>query len=147
MSALAVATFIVLTAIAALHVLWGLGLRWPARDEAGLVAMVVGATGRTRMPTLPMCIAAAAAIFIAGLVPLALANILPVAVPPVVLTAIGVFTTAVFGLRGCAAYSSGWRRRFSQQPFANLDRNWYGPLCLVLAAIMMLLVIRRVLGL
>jgi hypothetical protein len=128
-------------------VLWGLGLRWPARDEVGLVAMVVGATGRTRMPTPSACVAAAAAIFIAGLVPLALANILPVAAPPVLLTVIGVFTAVVFGLRGCAAYSSGWRRRFSQQPFANLDRNWYGPLCLVLAAIMLLLVIKRVLGL
>jgi hypothetical protein len=146
MSALAITAFVVLTAVAALHVLWGLGLRWSACDEAGLVAMVVGATGRTRMPTLSACVAAAAAIF-AGLVPLALANILPVPAPPVVLTAIGVLTAAVFGLRGCAAYTTGWRRRFSQQPFANLDRNWYGPLCLVLAAIMMLLVIRRGLGL
>ena len=147
MSALAIAAFVALTAIAAIHVLWGLGLRWPAQDERSLIAMVVGATGRTRMPTLSACLAAAGAIFVAGLVPLVLANILPVAVPSALVTAVGALTAAIFGARGCAAYTSGWRRRFSQQPFANLDRNWYGPLCLVLAAIMMLLVIRRVLGL
>src|SRR4051812_24407785 len=118
MNVLAIAAFVALTAIAALHLLWGFGFRWPARDEPDLVAMVVGATGRTRMPAPSACVAAAAAIFVAGLVPLALANILPVAVPPVLVTAVGVITAAVFGLRGCAAYSSGWRRRFSQQPFA-----------------------------
>jgi hypothetical protein len=145
MNALAIAASVVLTAVAAVHVFWGFGFRWPAHDERGLVATVVGATGRTRMPGLSACVAAATAIFIAGLVPLALANILPVAAPPVLITAIGVFTALVFGIRGWAAYSPSWRRRFSQEPFANLDRNWYGPLCLVLAAIMLLLVIKRVL--
>jgi hypothetical protein len=146
MSVLAVAAFAMLSAVAVMHVLWGFGLRWPAHDERSLVAMVVGATGRTRMPAPTACFAAAGAIFIAGLVPLALADILRVAAPPVLVTVVGLATAAVFGTRGCAAYSPTWRRRFSQQPFAKLDRNWYGPLCLVLAAIMLLLVLKRVLG-
>ena len=147
MNALAIAASIVLIAIAALHAAWGFAVRWPARDELSLVATVVGATGRTRMPGPSACLAAAAAICAAGLVPLALANIVAAAASPALITSIGMLTAAVFGARGCAAYSSTWRRRFSQQPFANLDRNWYGPLCLVLAAIVLLLVVKRVLSL
>ena len=45
---------------------------------------------------------------------------------------------------GLAAYVLAWRLRFSQQPFATLDRYCYGPLSLLLAAAFALLVFRRV---
>lgn len=133
MSAVAIIVFIVLAAIAAMHALWGLGLCWPARDEPGLVALVIGATGRSRMPGTAQCLIAVAAIFAAGFTALALANLVTLPVPPALLTAAGAVVALVFAGRGAAAYVPGWRARFSQQPFARLDRVCYGPLCLLLA--------------
>jgi hypothetical protein len=48
MSAVATIVFLLLAAIAALYVAWGFSLRWPARDERSLVALVIGATGKTK---------------------------------------------------------------------------------------------------
>jgi hypothetical protein len=144
MNLIAIQIFLVLTAIAALHAAWGLGLRWPAHDERNLVALVIGATGRSRMPSMARCLIAAAAIFAAGLVALALADAIVVPLPAITVTVAGMLTALVFVARGLAAYVPAWRRRFAQQPFASLDRNWYGPLCLVLAAGFIVLTIGRV---
>jgi hypothetical protein len=76
---LAALIFFVLAMIAAIHMLWAFGLRWPVGSERGLVALVVGATGRTQMPGPVKCVGAAAAIFCAGLLALALAR--PIALP------------------------------------------------------------------
>jgi hypothetical protein len=35
---------------------------------------------------------------------------------------------AVIVGRGLASYTPGWRKRFGEQPFANLDRREYSPL-------------------
>jgi hypothetical protein len=37
--------FFVLAAIAMIHALCAFGLRWPARNERDLLALVIGATG------------------------------------------------------------------------------------------------------
>ena len=42
--------FIVLTAISAVHVAWGFGVRWPRKTEAELVTTVIGHRS-DRMPT------------------------------------------------------------------------------------------------
>ena len=47
---LATLMFLVLAAIAAIHILWAFGLRWPVESERDLVALVVGTTDRTQMP-------------------------------------------------------------------------------------------------
>ena len=133
MTTLAVMVFLLLAAVAALHAAWGFGLRWPAEDERDLVALVVGATGRTRMPAMAECLAAAAAILAAGLIALAAAGLVAVPISPVLLTTVAALVAAVFAARGLAAYLPGWRQRFSQEPFATLDRSWFGPLCLLLA--------------
>jgi len=112
MITIAVIVFMSLTAIAIFHAAWGCGVRWPAQDERDLVALVVGATGRTRMPPPLECWAVAAAIFAAGLVAL-----LP-----------------------------AWRRQFSQEPFATMDRSWYGPLCLLFALAFAMLIVKRIAG-
>jgi hypothetical protein len=139
---LATLIFFGLTAIAAIHLLWAFGLRWPVESERGLVALVVGATGRTQMPGPVKCIAAAAAIFCAGL--LALALVRPIGLSgEAALPWIGAAATLVFIIRGVAAYLRMWRRRFAQEPFATMDRNWYGPLCLLLAAGFIVLLIGR----
>lgn len=139
---LATLMFFILTVIAAIHILWAFGLRWPVESERGLVALVVGATGRTQMPGPVKCIGAAAAIFCAGLLALALAH--PIALPgAAALPWAGAAATLVFLIRGVAAYLPVWRRRFAQEPFATMDRNWYGPLCLLLATGFIVLMIGR----
>ena len=143
MSTIALIVFVILAAIAALHVAWAFGVRWPAHDERGLVALVVGATGRTRLPPMFACLQAAAAIFIAGVVALMLAQSTDSRAVDAAVTVLGSFIALVFALRGVAAYVPAWRLRFSQQPFATLDRYCYGPLSLLLAAVFALLVFRR----
>jgi hypothetical protein len=133
MSWLGVIVFLLLLAIAALHLAWGFGVRFPARGERELVALVIGATGTTTMPSAAQCAAAAAAIFGAGLVALALAGFIR-SVPAGLVGAAGVIAVLVFAARGIAGYVPAWRRRFSQEPFATLDQRVYAPLCFVLAA-------------
>jgi Protein of unknown function (DUF3995) len=132
MTTLAIMVFLLLAAIAVLHVAWGFGMRWPAEDEHDLVALVVGATGRSRMPAMVECLAAATAIFIAGLVALATAGLIALPVSKTLLAAVAALVAVVFAARGVAAYLPAWRRRFAQEPFATLDQSWFGPLCLLL---------------
>jgi hypothetical protein len=134
MSLLGVIVFLLLLAIAALHLAWGLGVRFPARGERELVALVIGATGTTKMPSAVQCAAAAAAIFAAGLVALALAGFIRIPVPTGIIGAAGLIAVFVFAGRGIAGYVPAWRRRFSQEPFATLDQRVYSPLCFVLAS-------------
>jgi hypothetical protein len=139
---LAFLIFFLLTAIAAIHLLWAFGLRWPVESERALVALVVGATGSTQMPGPVKCIAAAAAIFCAGL--LALALVRPIGLSgAATLPWVGAAAALVFMIRGVAAYLPMWRRLFAQEPFATMDRTWYGPLCLLLAAGFIVLLMGR----
>jgi hypothetical protein len=146
MNMLAVMLFLALTALAAVHIAWGLGMRWPARDERDLVALVVGRTGLTRMPGPLECFAAAAALVCAGLVALAMADVVHVRGPRFVATTAGILVMLVFAGRGVAAYLPAWRRRFSQQPFAAMDQSWYAPLCFLLATAFGVLLAQRIGG-
>ncbi len=134
MSLLGGTVFLLLLAIAALHLAWGFGVRFPARNERELVALVICATGTTTMPGAAQCAAAAAAIFGAGLVVLALAGLIRVPVPAGIISAAGLIAMFVFAGRGIAGYVPAWRGRFSQEPFATLDQRFYAPLCFLLAA-------------
>ena len=135
--------FIVLAAIAVLHLAWGFGLRWPASGERELVATVVGATGRTRMPGRAQCALAAVAILCAACVVLLLSGLVPSPLPPHMLILLGGGVASVFALRGLVAYTRGWRRRFALQPFARNDQRYYAPLCFVVALVAALLVLER----
>jgi hypothetical protein len=143
MTLIAIAMFALLAAIAAIHLLWGFGMRWPAQNERELVALVVGRTGQTRMPTIMQCIAAATAIFVAGVWALALADLVALPFSSNVLMVAGLAAAVIFAARGAAAYWPVWRVRFSQEPFATLDRDCYGPLCLLFAAGFMALLFGR----
>jgi len=139
MKMLALIVFAVLTAIAILHAAWGLKVVWPAADERKLVATVVGQRGRTRMPPPWQCLAVAAAVFLQALIALAAANFIaaPVAKPVVALLAL--LCALGFAVRGGMGFTTGWRARYPQEPFAKLDREYYSPLCLALAAAFLLL--------
>ena len=143
MKILAVAVFVLLSAIAALHVAWGFGMRWPARNERELVATVIGAKRREHLPSLAQCFAAAAAIFGAGCVALLMSGLVDSLLPRHMLTIAGIVLLGVFALRGIAAYLPAWRNVFSQEPFARYDQLYYAPLCLFVALVFALLLIER----
>jgi hypothetical protein len=125
--------FIVLTTIAAVHVAWGFGVRWPRKTEAELVTTVIGHK-RDTMPPPFHCYLAALAIFIPGAIALLLAGLVQTALPPWLVLLAGAGAALVFAGRGVAGYVPAWRARHPRQPFASLDRQYYSPLCLMLAA-------------
>src|SRR5882757_9075609 len=133
MSFIALAIFLLLTAIAGIHVAWGTGVRWPRKTEAELVTAVIGHRS-DRMPTPNQCYLAALAIFIPGAIALMLAGLVQTPLPPWLVLLAGTAAALVFAGRGIAGYVPVWRARHPREPFASLDRHYYSPLCLMLAA-------------
>ncbi len=122
-----------LVALALLHVYWGLGGAWPARTRAGLGPMVVGTPPSEAMPSLLACL------IVAGLL-----------VTAAILTAVVGFTRepwwvwrvgsagvgVVLALRGFGGFLEGRLRPETRaQPYFELNRRIYSPLCLVLAGL------------
>ncbi|MEM9634576.1 MAG: DUF3995 domain-containing protein [Pseudomonadota bacterium] len=141
--------FLVLAGISALHLYWGFGGLWPARDEASLVRMVVGAKGMRQMPGRALTVVVAALIAIAGVLPLLSAGILsnPAAkvFPPELLAIVMSFLLAGIGLvflgRGVLSYTTYFSHMQAEEPFMTLDKRYYAPLCLALGAGFMFLVL------
>jgi hypothetical protein len=125
--------FIVLTATAAVHVAWGFGVRWPRKTEAELVTTVIGHK-RDTMPLPLHCYLAAGAIFTLGEIALMLAGLVQTPSPRWLILFAGAGAALVFAGRGVAGYVPAWRARHPREPFASLDRHYYSPLCLMLAA-------------
>ncbi len=115
---------VVLLALSVLHVMWGIGYWFPIQDEAALVRAVAGFSGAEEMPGAVPCALVAVALFMA---------VSCLWWPPgpfrfLALIVIG----AVFVARGAAAFTPVWRKLTPVEPFATLDRTYYGPLCLVI---------------
>ncbi|MGR3713018.1 MAG: DUF3995 domain-containing protein [Shimia sp.] len=119
---------------AALHLLWAIGYWTPIRDETALTRAVVGANGFTRMPGAVPCAVVAMALLFGMLLPhltgFPLRNLLMAG------------AAAVFLGRGAITYTTLWRTRFTEQPFATLDQRLYGPLCLVVGAAFLILTLQ-----
>lgn len=112
----------ILVVIAALHVLWGLGYWFPIKDEAALARAVVGFAGAQKMPGAVPCAVVAVALLLA---------VMCLWWPPSLLRSIAVGAIGtVFLARGTAAFTPIWRKLTPTEPFATLDRKYYGPLCL-----------------
>lgn len=131
--------FVVLLAVAIAHFLWAIGSRWPIRDPELLARTVIGRPGVTRVPRLASLVVSIV-VLAAGVFALALADH---TAGGLLLTLAGVVLAAIFLGRGAIGYTAGWRARFSEEPFATLDRKNYSPLCLALGAGFLLLVIMR----
>jgi hypothetical protein len=131
--------FVVLLTVAIAHFMWAVGSPWPIRDPVLLAKTVIGVPGVTRVPRLASLIVSIA-VLAAGVVALALADHTG---GGLLLTLAGVALAAVFLGRGAVGYTAGWRARFSEEPFATLDRKNYSPLCIALGAGFLLLVIMR----
>jgi len=131
--------FVILLAVGLAHLLWAVGSRWPIRDPELLARTVIGRPGVTRVPRLAS-LAVAVLVLAAGLLALSLADH---DAGNWWLTATGVALAAVFLGRGVVGYTEGWRARFSLEPFVTNDRRVYSPLCLVVGAGFLILVIMR----
>jgi hypothetical protein len=134
MPALAILLFGVLSAIAVLHAHWGLGGTWPAASPQQLARSAVGTPGISRMPPPASCFTVAAILGAVAVWPLFVAGLLPEPWPRWFTLVAGTGIATVLLARGIAGYVPAWRRRFSEPPFARLDRLLYAPLCLALGA-------------
>jgi Protein of unknown function (DUF3995) len=131
--------FIPLLAIAIAHFLWSIGRSWPIRDPAMLAATVMGFPGRTRMPKLAS-LGVAVLVLLAGVIGLALADPVSGGIP---LDVLGLLIGLIFLARGIVGYTSWWQARTPVEPFRTLDRRNYSPLCLILGAGFLALVVLR----
>ena len=118
-----------LVSIAALHVAWGFGSTWPLSNREAFNEAVIG---RDAEPSAGACFAVAGAL-VAGA---ALVSGRPEELPWRRPGAAAV--VAVLGLRGALGLAGRTDLAVpgSVGPrFRRLDRRWYGPLCLALAAL------------
>ena len=135
MNVLAAAVVVVLMALAGLHVYWGVGGLWPGTTEADLVARVAGFR-RGVMPGPGACFAVALALLSAAYI-VAVRLGAPRSGLPEALWTVGYWGVGVvFLLRGIAAYIPGVFSYAVGTPFYDLNRYYYAPLCLAIAAAM-----------
>jgi hypothetical protein len=134
MTLIAVAVSSIMAAVAAIHVYWGLGGLWPGRTEQELIDMIVGDKGRTRMPPAWLTFTVSSIFIGIAAWPLLLAPLTARLTSPVLVVAATVLLAAVFLLRGFVSYIPAFARLNAVEPFATLNRRYYGPLCIALGA-------------
>lgn len=134
MTFLSVIVSIALLSIAALHLAWAAGSRFPAASDEKLAHMVAGFRDQDRMPPRSASALVAVMLGLAGYLALALGSLVAWPLGAWLLKGAGVSLALVFLARGAAAYTRRWRAWTPQEPFATLDRLYFGPLCLLLGA-------------
>ena len=133
-------TFLIIVAIAGLHLAWAMGSVFPARDEGELARTVTGFHLQDRMPPPSASLAVAVALFMAALAALALGM---GAYGPGrdALNVGGALLSLLFFLRGVAGYTAYWRHLTPEEPFATYDRRYYSPLSIFLGLCFLILTI------
>jgi len=131
---IAIAIFLTLSVTAALHLYWAAGGYWPAQSKDALVQTVVGGKGMRQMPPAWLTVLVGVAIFLAGLLPLLWVTSAGQILPTALLKIAVVTLFAIFTLRGIASYTRFFRRLHGEEPFASLDKRYFGPLCLLIGA-------------
>ncbi|MDQ3037855.1 MAG: DUF3995 domain-containing protein [Myxococcota bacterium] len=125
---------LVLVVVALLHVSWGLGGRWPAKDDAGLAALVVGTRGA--MPSPLACHVVAVLLGIAAVLVASASGAFVLPMPPIV-TAIGAWgVVLVLGARGLGGFvEARFRPEVRELPYHRWNLVLYSPLCLAVAGL------------
>tara|TARA_R110002124_G_scaffold114535_63_gene269908 strand:- start:17268 stop:17699 length:432 start_codon:yes stop_codon:yes gene_type:complete len=134
--------FVLLLAISVAHLMWSIGQTWPIRTEKLLAQTVVGTRDIQRMPPRLLSFAVALAMLVAGILALSLADHDSGGLP---LTLLGLPLAATFLGRGIVGYTSWWAEKTPESNFRLNDRRVYSPLCLLLGAGFLALVIMRLL--
>jgi hypothetical protein len=123
----------VMLSIGALHFYWGVGGRWPGHDDASLISIVAGAQSG-RMYGFAACAAVAIALSAAAAIVAARHSAIMTTSFGWIVTAGYVVLILVFALRGLAAYVTPIFEYARGAPFFELNRLYYAPLCLAIAA-------------
>jgi len=112
--------------LAFVYLLWSLGFNWPMRTESELARAVVGTKGISAMPQ-----AWPTALYVVFFMVAAIWPTYPSGVyrSPVLLV-----IAVLLLLRGVLSAVGFIAKRYPEEPFATLDRRFYGPLALVLGA-------------
>lgn len=133
MDPIAIALIVLLFAIGAIHLAWGLGLRWPGTDRVSLARHVIGTEDRALLGFFSWASIAIAFFCAAAVV---LLGQQPVVGWLMALIAYGGYLTLilVFSLRGLAPYLTEVFSYARGTPFYTLNRRYYAPTCLLLAA-------------
>lgn len=143
MTSLSYATAVILSVIALLHLLWGVGVYWPIAGEAELARAVVGAEGITRMPPFAACLFVTLALTVGIVIVLRLGGLIaPTFIPLILFQIAGVGFAFVLLSRGIVGFLPFWAEVTPEQPFRRLDRQFYSPLCIALGLAVAWLVMR-----
>jgi len=132
--------FVLLLAVALAHFAWGLGKTWPLNTEQLLARTAVGSAGIERMPPRWLALMIGLLAVIAGAISFALADETG---GGSTLNLVGAALALIFLLRGVLGYTRWWAERTPEEPFRTLDRRNYSPLCLLLGAGFLILLIVR----
>jgi Protein of unknown function (DUF3995) len=133
MSIIAWSLVAVLTAPAALQLYWGFGGFWPGTDGKTLSERVAG-TSRNFASKLGPCVMVAAALLAAAAIVWAGQAAITGAFPALIVLGGYTVLILVFALRGLAPYLTPAFNYARATPFFELNRRYYAPLCLLIAA-------------
>ena len=131
--------FLALLIVAIAYFLWAIGSTYPIRDPALVAHAIDGRPGVERLSR-----AGAFGIAVFALVAAGIGSALgDKQSGGMLLTLAGVVMALLFAARGVLGYTPGWRASHPIEPFATLDKRYYSPLCLVVAACFTILIIAR----
>ena len=131
--------FLCLLVVAIAYFLWAIGSKYPIRDPALVARTIDGRPGFERLSRFGAFGVAVFAL-ISAVIGTALGDLDS---GGMALTIAGAVVGLLFAARGILGYTPAWRASHPVEPFASLDRRYYSPLCLVVAACFAILVITR----
>ncbi|MFK5978622.1 MAG: DUF3995 domain-containing protein [Rhizobiaceae bacterium] len=127
--------FVVFLDIAIIHGMWGFQIWWPERDEQKLARTIVGSPGIKRMPAPVQCFVVTAVMIGAAILVLLLGGLWSLPILPLWLIKWAAMALAAgLLMRGLIGFTGFWVRLLPEEPFRTFNRRYYSPLCLVLAA-------------
>ena len=133
MGMIALIIFFITLLVSLIHIGWGFGLVWPAKDQQSLVKAVIGEPNMHLMPSKKLLLIIAFAFFISGVFALWGGYIIAPPLPLWIRELILFLSAFAFGTRGLAPFLIAKQLGERTQPFKTLDRVLYAPLSLIIS--------------
>ena len=126
-------------ALAALHLYWAVGGRWPGSDAESLARTVIGGPPGMKMAPPAACIVVAVLLTSAGLLVLAAGDLVALPLPANALRVLVLCVAGVMRLRGLVGFvDERLRPAIRGSRYARLNKRFYSPLCLGLGTLVLL---------